>query len=276
MVSRMFNCSTSSAGSFMPFCSMPTTIQVPSRPCLAPFFSPPPWTLAAMRLANTNAVAMSFFMKDLRNSGETTSNKLAAGNRSDNQKRLRARGNWGGQGSVRRIVGKVLFAGVEAQERTALFRDMIANRAAQHGIARFEGIEDRALSDRAGDFELHFAVDGCQGLQMIGKNDADHGQINSRKDAKSPRFVTISSSLRLRARLQLVQRLHFNRHHCRQMFHDRQPVVAAVGRAIYFAAGRAEVDAALVERIDGRRFAQDVHVTILLRQALGERLPLGA
>ena len=62
----------------------------------------------------------------------------------------------------------------------------------------------------------------------------------------------------------------------RQIAHDGVPRVAAVGRAIDLAAGRAEIDAARVERIDGHRVAQHVHVAILLRQAFGERFPFVA
>ena len=39
-------------------------------------------------------------------------------------------------------------------------------------------------------------------------------------------------------------------------------------------AGRAEVDAARIERVDRHRVAQHVDVAVLLREAVGERLPL--
>src|SRR5262249_23722670 len=54
---------------------------------------------------------------------------------------------------------------------------------------------------------------------------------------------------------------------------DWPPAVAGVGRGVHLAAGGAEIDAALVERIGGHRVAQDVYVAVLLRQALRERLP---
>src|SRR5262249_60410919 len=41
-------------------------------------------------------------------------------------------------------------------------------------------------------------------------------------------------------------------------------------------AGRAEVNAALIERVDGHGVAQHIHVAVLLRQALREGLPLTA
>ena len=64
--------------------------------------------------------------------------------------------------------------------------------------------------------------------------------------------------------------------HRRQIPHDRVPIIAAVGRAVHLAAGGAEIDAALVERVDGHRVAQDVHVAVFLRQAVGERFPFVA
>ncbi len=39
-------------------------------------------------------------------------------------------------------------------------------------------------------------------------------------------------------------------------------------------AGGAEIDAAFIERVDGHRLAQNVHITVVLRQAFGKRLPL--
>ena len=46
--------------------------------------------------------------------------------------------------------------------------------------------------------------------------------------------------------------------------------------AIDLAAGGAEIDAAIIERVDGHRVAQDIHVAVLLRQTFGERFPLVA
>ena len=50
----------------------------------------------------------------------------------------------------------------------------------------------------------------------------------------------------------------------------------AVGRGVDLPAGRAEVDAARVERVDRHRVAQHVDVAVALRQAVGERFPLVA
>jgi hypothetical protein len=54
---------------------------------------------------------------------------------------------------------------------------MIADGALQRWIARFDSIEHRALRDRAGDIERQFAVDLGKRLQVMGKDDADHGEL---------------------------------------------------------------------------------------------------
>ena len=72
------------------------------------------------------------------------------------------------------------------------------------------------------------------------------------------------------------QRLHLDRKHGRKIADDRRPVVAGVGRCVHLAAGGAEINAALIERIDRHGVAQHVDVAVALRQAFGERLPLVA
>src|SRR5258707_7219984 len=60
----------------------------------------------------------------------------------------------------------------------------------------------------------------------------------------------------------------------RSVADNRGPVVARVARRIHLTAGGPEIHAAGVERIDGHRVAQHVHVAVALRQTTGERLPL--
>ena len=72
-------------------------------------------------------------------------------------------------------MGEILFAGEEPQEGAAALRDVVADRAAELGVAGFEGVEDRALRDEAADVELHFGADVGQCLQVIREDDADHG-----------------------------------------------------------------------------------------------------
>jgi hypothetical protein len=45
-------------------------------------------------------------------------------------------------------MGQVLLAGEEAHERSALVRDVVADRAARHRRAGFECVEDRAQRGR--------------------------------------------------------------------------------------------------------------------------------
>src|SRR5467141_2310890 len=58
------------------------------------------------------------------------------------------------------------------------------------------------------------------------------------------------------------------------MFHDRSPTVARVGRTVHLPAGSAEIDAALIERVDSHGIAQYVEIAIALRQTFRELLPL--
>ncbi len=55
---------------------------------------------------------------------------------------------------------------------------------------------------------------------------------------------------------------------------DGGPIVAAVGRTIDLTASGTEVDAAVIERVDGHGIAQHVHIAILLGKAVGECFPL--
>src|SRR5262245_37443336 len=102
---------------------------------------------------------------------------LAASNGPDDKKRLRTSRDRGGQWGVGRLVGQILLAGKEPHERSALLRDMIADRPPQHRIAGLEGVEDRALSDRSLDVELHFSTDARQRSQMWREYDSDHGSV---------------------------------------------------------------------------------------------------
>ena len=80
--------------------------------------------------------------------------------------------------------------------------------------------------------------------QMRREYDTDHGSVCTSTDRTGGRSRTIGV----------------------QLNPPRRPTID-------LAAGRAEVDAALVERVNRHRVAQHVHVAIALRQALRERLP---
>ena len=56
---------------------------------------------------------------------------------------------------------------------------VLANRSAQHGIAGFERIENRALRDLTRDFEGHFAVNVGELAQMCWQYDSYHDLLLS-------------------------------------------------------------------------------------------------
>lgn len=65
---------------------------------------------------------------------------LAASYSSYHDKGFRAGGDCVGQGGVRWLMGQIFFAGEEAEEGPALERAVLADGAAQHGIAGFERV----------------------------------------------------------------------------------------------------------------------------------------
>src|SRR5229473_1520827 len=84
---------------------------------------------------------------------------LTASNRRYDEKGLRPGGDCVGQRGIWRLMGEVLLAGEEPQEWTALLHDVIADRAAQHGILCLECVEHCALRDLPLDVEFHLAAD---------------------------------------------------------------------------------------------------------------------
>src|SRR5260370_24166644 len=71
----------------------------------------------------------------------------------DDQHRLLPGYHGVGQRCIRRFVRQILLACEEAQEGTALLRDVIANGAAQHWILGLERIDHRTLRGRTRDVE---------------------------------------------------------------------------------------------------------------------------
>src|SRR5882724_11514741 len=82
---------------------------------------------------------------------------LSPGNCPYDEQRLRPRRDRVRQRRIRRFMRKILRASEESQERAALLRDVIANRASQHRVPRLQRVEDRALRDGALDLQLHVA-----------------------------------------------------------------------------------------------------------------------
>lgn len=96
-------------------------------------------------------------------------NSLAARNGPYDNKRLRPRRNRVWQRCVRRFMRQIFLAGEEAQKRTALQRVVVADSAAQHREAGLKCVEDRALRDRAIDFDRHLAPDVGQSPEVLWK-----------------------------------------------------------------------------------------------------------
>jgi len=96
-----------------------------------------------------------------------------------------------GQWGVRRLMGQILLAGEEPQERSALLGDLVAYRSAQHRIASLERVEDRALRHLTFDLELYLAADVRQRPQMIRKHHSDHGNVWTSTDSTGGRYRAI-------------------------------------------------------------------------------------
>ena len=115
---------------------------------------------------------------------------LTSGHRADNQERLSAVDDRGGQLGFRRFEGQIFFASEKPDERPAFQRNVVANRPAQHRIACFERVEDRAQRDRPLDLKLQLAVNACQRAQVIGKHNSDHGNVWTSTDRTGGRCRT--------------------------------------------------------------------------------------
>jgi len=70
-------------------------------------------------------------------------------------------------------MGKVLLAGEEPQEWTALLCVVIADRPAQHWVAGLKSIEYRALSDRPLNRDRNLVPHVRERPQMLRKHDTD-------------------------------------------------------------------------------------------------------
>src|SRR5258708_1067204 len=113
----------------------------------------------------------------------------------DDQQRLLPGYHGVGQGCMRRFVRQILLGCEEAQEGTALLRDVIANGAAQHWILGLERIDHRAHCGLAADFELHFTADARQSAQMWRQHDADHGSVWTSTESTAGRSRTMGAQL---------------------------------------------------------------------------------
>src|SRR5438445_547144 len=81
---------------------------------------------------------------------------------------------------------------------------MIADGAAQHRIAGFQGVENRLLRDRTFDFNSHFFADFGQRSQMKREQDADHGKPSIRKMSKSKMRIRIRKRIRSKIKRKIM------------------------------------------------------------------------
>ena len=83
--------------------------------------------------------------------------RSAPGDGAEDDERLGALGDGGGEGGVRGVVGEVLGAGEEADEGSALVGHVVADRAAEDRLAGLQRFQDRAGRRGTCDVELDFA-----------------------------------------------------------------------------------------------------------------------
>ena len=76
-----------------------------------------------------------------------------------------------------------------------MLRDMISNRASEHGVTCFERIQDRPLRDRSHNIELNFALDMCKLSQMRGQYNSNHGSVWTSTESTAGRSRTIGAQL---------------------------------------------------------------------------------
>lgn len=100
-------------------------------------------------------------------------NRLASGDGPYDEKRFLAGRDLFGQWSIGRFVGKILLAGEETQEGAALPSNLIADGAAEHGIAKFERIQRGSLRGRTFDLDLDLAAHARQRSQMLREDDSN-------------------------------------------------------------------------------------------------------
>jgi len=116
---------------------------------------------------------------------------LSAGDGPDHNKRFFAGGDRFGEHRIGGLMRYIIFASEKTQECASLESIVLANRAAQHGVACFQRIQHAALRNRRGHFEFYFARCMRQGTQMKWKYDANH--INA-----SFSLASVSESSRMR------------------------------------------------------------------------------
>src|SRR5437763_531905 len=90
-------------------------------------------------------------------------------------------------------MSQIALAREEPQERPSLLGDVVADRAAQHGIARLERIQYRGARDRppVRDVERHLG----QRAQVGRQHHADHASVWASTDSTAGRSRTMGAQL---------------------------------------------------------------------------------
>src|SRR6266446_9097000 len=126
---------------------------------------------------------------------QTCALPISASDGPDDEQGLSPRGDRIRQRSIWRLERIVFRAGEKAQEWTTFLRHMIADSAAQHRILSLEGVEHRALRNRALDLKLHFGTNSRQRPKMARKHDADHDSVWTSTESTAGRCCTIGVQL---------------------------------------------------------------------------------
>ena len=113
----------------------------------------------------------------------------------DDVEGLRAVGDGVGQRRVGCFVGHILLAGEEAHERAALLCDLVADGAAQHRIAAFQGVENAVLRNRRRYVKRNLGTDSGQRAQMRRQMNANHGSVCTSTDTTAGRSRTMGIQL---------------------------------------------------------------------------------
>jgi hypothetical protein len=92
-------------------------------------------------------------------------------------------------------VRQILFAGEKPYKWPASVRDLIADRPAQHRIAGFERVENRALRDPPLDVDAHLAAYARQLAKMDRERDSDHASVRTSTESTAGRSRMIGVQL---------------------------------------------------------------------------------
>lgn len=93
------------------------------------------------------------------------------------------------------VVGQILLACEEPNERPTHTGSSLADRPDQHGVSGFERIEYRSMCDGPVDVDLHFGTHAGQRSQVMGQPDPDHESVCTSTEYTAGRSRTIGSQL---------------------------------------------------------------------------------